>query len=80
MIARHVQMGRENLNFSAWQSLSEEDHEGRRQDVWEEVERGTMPLPAYLRMHPEAVLTSVQLEAIQRWSTGEESLFPDWDW
>jgi hypothetical protein len=78
-IAEHVRMGRRNLNFSEWQGMSSEDQADARGDIWEEVERGTMPLSDYLRMHPEAVLTDSQKEALRRWTQDQAPEFPDWD-
>lgn len=79
-IAGHVEEGRARINFSSWEELSEEDRDRLREEIWEVIEKGFMPLPSYLRMHPEAELTPVQLEAIQRWAQGEAPLYPDWDW
>jgi hypothetical protein len=79
LITKHVREGRENLNFSQWEDLSPEDQEEARGNIWEEIERGAMPLSEYLRMHPQAVLTSVQMDAIQRWSEGQAPEFPDWN-
>jgi hypothetical protein len=78
-IAQHVRMGRADLNFSEWQALSPEDRERAREEVWEKVERGVMPLSDYLRMHPEAVLTDSQKEALRRWAEGLAQAFPDWN-
>ena len=78
-ITQHVRLARENLNFSEWQSLTPEDQERAREEVWEEVERGSMPLSDYLKMHPEAVLTDLQREALRRWAQGEAPEFPDWN-
>lgn len=78
-IAEHVREGRERLNFSSWQELSSDDREEATEEIWELVERGAMPLPSYLRMHPEAVLSDLQLDALRRWYEGEDPEFPDWD-
>jgi len=78
-IAKHVRGGRYNLNFSEWGTMPEEDREGAREEIWEEVERGSMPLSDYLRMHPEAVLTDSQRAVLQRWAEGQAPEFPDWD-
>jgi hypothetical protein len=78
-ITQHVRMGRRNLNFSEWQELTRDDQADIKGDIWEEVEDGTMPLPDYLRMHPEAVLTDPQREALRRWTQGQAPEFPDWD-
>jgi hypothetical protein len=78
-IARNVRTARETMNFSEWEGLLEEDQNEAREEIWEEVEKGTMPLSDYLRMHPEAVLTEPQREALRRWSQGQTPEFPDWD-
>ena len=78
-ISQHVRMGRRNLNFSEWQGMSAEDRADAMEEIWEEVERGSMPLSDYLSMHPEAVLTESQRETLRRWSLGEEPEFPDWN-
>jgi len=78
-IAEHVRHAREHVNFSEWQGLPVEDREKAMDEIWEEVEKGAMPLSDYLRMHPEAVLTEPQLETLRRWTEGEEPTFPDWN-
>jgi mono/diheme cytochrome c family protein len=60
LVANHVREGREVLNFSEWVP-------GREQEIKEIVEvirSGEMPMPSYLRMHPEATLTSQQQEQL----------------
>ncbi len=78
-IAQHVEKGREHINFSTWQGLPAEDLEDALEEIWEEVEKGAMPLPDYLRMHPEAALTDSHREVLRRWSEGQGPEFPDWN-
>lgn len=78
-IAEHVREGREHLNFSSWQGLPAEDKGHAMREIWDVVEEGVMPLPAYLRMHPEAALTDPQLGALLRWVEGQEPEFSDWN-
>jgi hypothetical protein len=78
-IAEHVREAREHLNFSEWQGLPVEDRDQAMEEIWEEVEKGAMPLSDYLSMHPEAVLTDPQRDALRRWSEGREPEFPDWN-
>lgn len=78
-IANHVREGRDHLNFSEWQGLSAEDRDHAMEEIWEEVERGSMPLSVYLSMHPEGVLTDHQTDALRRWTEGQEPQFPDWN-
>lgn len=60
LVTNHVREGREVLNFSEWIP-------GREQEIDEIVEvirSGEMPMPSYLRMHPEAVLTEQEKEQL----------------
>ena len=79
-IAGHVREARGKLNFSEWQGMPLADRDHAMGEIWDQVEKGAMP-PRwdYLRMHPEAVLTDPQRDALRRWSEGQEPEFPDWD-
>ncbi len=79
-ISRHVREAREHLNFSEWEGLPMEDRDHAMEEIWEKVEKGAMPLPDYLRMHPEAALTDPQWETLRRWTEGRDPEFPDWDY
>jgi len=79
LIAGDVEEGRSHLNFSEWESLTDEDRADAMEEIWEEIEEGAMPLPIYLRMHPEAVLTEPQREVLRRWLEGQPQAFPDWN-
>lgn len=67
-IAAHVDDGRAALNFSEWGDKAEEDRQFDRENVWEMIDTGVMPLSDYLLLHPEAVLSDEQKLAIQSWS------------
>jgi len=68
-IADHVDHGRGNLNFSEWGLLPVDEREKLRNEIWEEVERGDMPLSDYLRMHPEARLSQEELVVLNTWAS-----------
>lgn len=60
-VTNHVREGREKLNFSEW------GVPGREQEIDEIIEvirEGEMPMPSYVRMHPEAALTPQQQEQL----------------
>jgi len=79
LVAEDVEEGRRHLNFSEWQSLTDEDRADAMEEIWEKIEDGAMPLPIYLRMHPEAVLTEPQRDVLLRWLEGRPQAFPDWN-
>ncbi len=55
LVTRDVVDGREALNFSEWNTGSEEADE-----IIEVVMEGEMPMAIYLPMHPEAKLTAAE--------------------
>lgn len=68
LVARDVKKGRDELNFSEWGNMSNSDKRKMREEIWEEVEEGEMPMKIYTVMHKDAVLSHDQKEAIQTWS------------
>lgn len=40
-----------------------------REEIWEEVEEGEMPLPIYRFMHSDARLSRDQLDTLREWAT-----------
>jgi len=68
IIAGHVEDGREHMNFSTWDEYDDEDRADLVEGVWDEVEDGDMPLPNYVRLHPEAVLSDADRATLKAWS------------
>jgi hypothetical protein len=69
LVAHDVNEARHEMNFSEWGLLSEEDAAELREEIWEEVEEGEMPLRKYVWLHSEARLSAEQRRALQAWST-----------
>jgi hypothetical protein len=67
-VRHHVMEGREQLNFSTWAGYSEERADRKLEEVMEYVEEGWMPMQSYLRLHPEARLTSEEKDRIVAWA------------
>ena len=57
LIVHDVEEGREYINYSTWDSYSEEKKAELIYESWEEVAEGEMPLNKYLLTHPEAKLS-----------------------
>jgi hypothetical protein len=72
-LAHHQEEAREEMNFSDWGLLEHDKRAELEEEIWEEVEEGEMPLPAYRRVHPEARLEERQLRVLESWSRGELS-------
>ena len=58
----HINGGREHLNFSAWNTYSQDKKDHKIEECIEVMEKGWMPLASYTWMHPEAKLTDLEHE------------------
>ncbi len=72
LVAYDVEEAREHMNFSEWSKYSQKKKAKKREEIWEEVSDGEMPLWYYLPMHPEAKLSAADKEIIRKWSTGKQ--------
>ena len=66
VIARHVNEGREILDFSDWST--EPPSEGERMLICDAVSDGRMPLPGYTAIHRNARLSKQDVERICEWA------------
>jgi len=73
LVAHDVYDGREHLNFSEWASLSPDERSEHREEIWEEVDEGGMPLWTYLLLHSEARLSDAERTTLQLWSLEDRS-------
>jgi hypothetical protein len=63
----HVKDGKKHLNFSNWNAYSLKKKEHKMDELYEEVEKGEMPLNSYTWTHTEANLTPEQITAVVAW-------------
>lgn len=70
LVAHDVDHAREHLNFSEWGALPDDEREELREEIWEEVEEGEMPLPVYLLLHSGAALDDDDRRTLESWSKG----------
>ena len=71
LIDRDVEQGRGQVNFSQWSTYNEFDRADKLDDVCEQVRDTSMPLRHYRWLHPDATLSSNQIEALCAWTTRE---------
>jgi len=72
----HIEEGREELNFSEWNSLNKADKAEALDDIATEVMDNKMPLESYPITHPKAKLSEADRQAISDWAeTFSEKLF-----
>lgn len=67
-VASHVHDGRKEMNFSEWAGVPPGRQHKKRQQIWDEVREGNMPLSDYLWLHPDAALTDADRESLRRWA------------
>lgn len=68
LVADDVEEARKHLNFSSWGSYEPRKQARLREQVWEEVSDGEMPLLMYRLAHPAARLTPAARETLKGWS------------
>jgi hypothetical protein len=68
LVRRHVQQGRKQLNLSEWAAYRANERTHLLEEMAEVVEMGEMPLPSYLRLHPEAELTPDEVARLVEWA------------
>jgi hypothetical protein len=67
LLAMDVENGKAKLNFSEFGSLSPRRQISKLREVENRIKDGTMPLPAYQLMHPDARLTQEGRQLLVDW-------------
>lgn len=68
MVYDHINEGREELNFSEWNTISKIDKAELLDDIATNVIEKEMPLKFYPIMHPKAKLNEDDRQAISDWA------------
>lgn len=77
LLADHVNEGKDNLNFSRFASYDSQRAAKKLAGIAELVDKGDMPLPSYLWLHPEARLTAKDRARLVSWAqTAHDQLAP----
>jgi hypothetical protein len=71
LVVGDVREARAELNFSRWSEYHRYDRADLLDKACELAKKGEMPLPAYVRLHPEARLSPADLEAFCAWTATE---------
>jgi hypothetical protein len=64
---RHIDHGKEELNFSEFKTYSAKKAAHKLEEIIELVHEGEMPLQSYLWMHPDARVSQQEEEALAAW-------------
>lgn len=68
LISSDVKKGRKEVNFSTWEKYDERRKARKLKEIAKEVEKGDMPLPYYLPLHPDAKLSAAERDMIVNWA------------
>ena len=71
MLAKHVNQGRELLNFSDWDSRRPTANE--KEELCDAVSNGSMPLRSYRLIHRDANLSKGDVDTICNWANTQLS-------
>jgi hypothetical protein len=75
-LSGHVSEGREHLNFTAWDGYDLEERDEAFEEIGKEMESEGMPLPDYLLMHREAVLSRADRQRLISWAEAAREELP----
>jgi hypothetical protein len=76
LVVRDVRRGRRHLNFSEIGKLPAAQQTGFLFEAVSQIELGSMPLPAYQRLHPKSVITPEQLAVLKTYLASLERKAP----
>ncbi|MGE5313580.1 MAG: heme-binding domain-containing protein [Acidobacteriota bacterium] len=71
LLADDVEEGRRHLNLSEWGTYKKSKQIKKLSEIDGEIADGSMPLPKYIRLHPEANLTQAERDRISKWADDE---------
>ncbi|MER3430577.1 MAG: cytochrome C [Blastocatellia bacterium] len=67
----HIDEGRRKLNFSVWATYSAKKKSKKLEEICEQVQGQEMPLPSYLFLHRDAVLSKADVDMLCTWVAAE---------
>jgi hypothetical protein len=67
-LAGHIDEGRRELNFSKFNTYDAAKKSRKLDEICDQVKAGSMPLPSYLWIHGEAVLSQSDAQALCDWT------------
>ena len=66
-----VNTGRHKMNFSEWGKLSASKQSTKLQNICDNIKDGDMPLPKYLLIHRDAVLSQQEKDILCKWADAQ---------
>ena len=72
-LVQDVNEGRAELSFSNWGSYTARRAARKLREVCEQIEKGAMPLKAYVLLHPDAKLSNAEKKLLCAWTNQERA-------
>ncbi len=72
-LARHIEEGRQSLNFSIWNTYETRRKRRKLDEVCEQASSREMPLPSYLWIHGDAKLSDEEIKTLCDWTDAEKA-------
>ena len=72
LVADDVVKGRQKMNFNTWGKMSASKQEKKFSDIVDVLTDASMPLPKYLIIHKDAVLSEQDKQTLLKWANGEK--------
>ncbi len=69
MMAKHINEGKENLNFSEFGMYSKRKQANKLRAMATSVKEGSMPIRSYTMMHPDSKLNDDDIKTVVAWAT-----------
>jgi inorganic triphosphatase YgiF len=79
LVARDVDEGRREVNFSAWDTYATKKLRNKLKECAEEIDEGEMPPWYYTLVHSEARLSATEKAALRQWFASEREKLPKGD-
>ena len=73
----HITEGRQELNLSTFNTYAARKKKKKLEAICDEIKSGDMPLPSYLWIHRDAILTDSEKDAICKWTETAEASIAD---
>jgi hypothetical protein len=69
LLARDVRKGRSHFNMSEWGETDEDERRLDKENAWDQIEEGKMPLPVYTTwpLHQDAKMTDEKKAKLKGW-------------
>ena len=73
LLKSHIDDGRRQMNFSIWNTYQPKRRSKKLGEICEQIEAKEMPLPSYLWIHRDAVLSENESRALCDWAKQEQA-------